>query len=473
MINDIHPIILCGGSGTRLWPLSRKSYPKQFVQLAGKQTLFQSCALRMIGPNYAPPTVITNSDFRFIVSEQLNEIGVEAGAVLIEPEGKNTAPAIIASALYLIKENPEAIMLVSPSDHVIPDTLAFSQAIERGLKATSEGEIVTFGIKPSHPETNYGYLQLEEASSVEPVKLSQFIEKPEYAEAKEMVSNNLFLWNAGIFLFKAKDIICAFKKYAVELIENVELAVKNGKTDLGFYRLGAAAWSNVENISIDYAIMEKAENVSVVPFNSEWSDLGGWRAVWHESTQDETGTVTSGRVTTIDCTNSLLRSDNENVELVGIGLDNMIAVAMNDAVLVANMDCAHQVRAAVEQLKIKKVAQATEFPKSHRPWGWFETLSNGNRFQVKRIHVNPGGELSLQSHHHRSEHWIIVSGTGEVTVDKKVQLLSENQSIYIPLGSVHRLRNPGKVPMVLIEVQTGVYLGEDDIIRYDDVYSRK
>ena len=468
----ITPVILCGGSGTRLWPLSRKSYPKQFVPLVGEQTLFQGSALRMTGDLFAKPVVITNSDFRFIVTEQLQAVGIDPGAILIEPEGRNTAPAVLAAALYLQKTDPNAVMLVAPSDHVVPDTEAFQAAVSAGLEAVKEGKLVTFGINPTHAETAYGYLELTAPSDGAPVPLKQFVEKPNEIRAQEMLDAGNYLWNAGIFLFRVKDILAAFELHSPDLLPPVTQAMETGHVDLGFCRLGPDEWSEAEDISIDYAVMEKADNLSVVPFNSEWSDLGGWDAVWRESPKGDNGVLTSGETTAIDCEDTLLRSDSERLELVGIGLKNIMAVAMNDAVLVADMSRAQDVKKAVEALKAKNADQATTFPKDHRPWGWFESLVIGDRFQVKRIHVHPGAALSLQSHHHRAEHWIVVSGTAEVTIDDTVQLVTENQSVFIPLGAIHRMRNPGKVPMVLIEVQTGSYLGEDDIIRYEDVYSR-
>ncbi|MCA0044106.1 mannose-1-phosphate guanylyltransferase/mannose-6-phosphate isomerase [Celeribacter litoreus] len=474
----ITPIILCGGSGTRLWPLSRKSYPKQFVPLVDEESLFQASVKRLSGAhkalNFAAPTVLTASDFRFIVTEQLAAIGIDPGAVLIEPAGRNTAPAILAAALYHFAKNPEAVMLVAPSDQVVPDVSAFHAAIESGLSAVEAGKLVTFGIRPTHAETAYGYLELiaqPEASSAT-VDLKQFVEKPDAARAAEMVAAGTYLWNAGIFLFKAKDIIAAFTKFAPALNEPVSTAVSAAQVDLGFLRLDPKSWAKAEDISIDYAVMEKTDNLAVVPFDGGWSDLGGWDAVWREAGPDESGVVTFGGATAIECENSLLRSDSENLEIVGIGLRNVMAIAMSDAVLVADMSRAQDVKKAVSVLRTKGAEQAQKFQKDHRPWGWFERLVVGGRFQVKRIHVQPGAALSLQSHFHRSEHWIVVEGTARVTMDDEVHIVSENQSVYIPLGAVHRLENPGKVPMVLIEVQTGSYIGEDDIIRYEDVYSR-
>lgn len=469
----ITPVLLCGGSGTRLWPLSRKSYPKQFVPLLGEKTLFQASAERLAGPDYSSPLILTNSDFRFIVTEQLAELGMDPGAILIEPEGRNTAPAVLAAALWLEKTDPDGLMLVAPSDHVVPDTKAFQNAVQIGVKAARDGQLVTFGIKPTHGETGYGYLELGETpKDSEAVPLTQFVEKPNQTRADEMVAAGNFLWNAGIFLFSVRAILDAFKAHAPELIASVQAAVDQGQPDLGFLRLDPKSWSDVSDISIDYAVMERAENLSVVPFSQGWSDLGGWDAVWREAERDERGVATSGPATSLDCDDTLLRSEDASLEVVGIGLKNIIAVAMPDAVLVADASRAQDVKLAVNALKAKSALQATAFPKDHRPWGWFESLVIGDRFQVKRIVVHPGAALSLQSHHHRSEHWIVVEGTAKVTVDEVEKLVSENQSVYIPLGAVHRMENPGKVPMVLIEVQTGTYLGEDDIIRYEDVYAR-
>jgi len=466
----IYPVILCGGSGTRLWPLSRKSYPKQFARLTGQETLFQASVRRLSGEGFARPIILTNSDFRFIVAEQLAEIGVEPAVILIEPEGKNTAPAVLAAALWLSEKDPDANILVAPSDHVVPDVEAFHRAVLSGLEAAENGDLVTFGITPDRPETGYGYL--ERADKNIPGKLARFVEKPDLATANTMLAAGNFLWNAGIFLFSASAILKGFKTHAADMMAPCERAVSGAKSDLGFVRLDAAAWAELQDISIDYAVMEHAKNLSVVPFTGGWSDLGGWDAVWRESDATNSGVVATGMATAIDCENSLLRSENENLELVGIGLSNIIAVAMPDAVLVADMSRAQDVKQAVIALRGKSAKQAEQFPRDHRPWGWFETLSLGGRFQVKRIMVHPGAALSLQSHVHRSEHWIVVAGSARVTVGETVSLVTENQSVYIPVGQLHRLENPGKVELHLIEVQTGAYLGEDDIVRYEDVYKR-
>jgi len=471
----ITPVLLCGGSGTRLWPLSRKSYPKQFVPLVGEETLFQASARRLSGPGYAPPLVLTNSDFRFIVTEQLAAAGIDPGAILIEPEGRNTAPAVLAAALWLERTDPDGLMLVAPSDHVVPDAPAFRAAVGAGRAVAEAGKLVTFGITPDHVETGYGYLELAEApgnGALRPVDLLRFVEKPDAEKAAAMVASGRHLWNAGIFLFSVRAILEAFRAHAPELIAPVEAAVTQGKPDLGFLRLDPDAWEGAGNISIDYAVMERADNLAVVPFSGGWSDLGGWDAVWRESAPDADGVVTAGRATAIDCRDTLLRSEDDGLEVVGLGLADVIAVAMPDAVLVAHRDRAQEVKTVVTALKDKGARQAEAFPRDHRPWGWFDCLALGDRFQVKRIVVHPGAALSLQSHHHRAEHWIVVQGTARVTIDDREELVSENQSVYIPLGATHRLENPGKLPIVLIEVQTGGYLGEDDIIRYDDDYAR-
>mmetsp|Transcript_23213 Transcript_23213/g.39828 ORF Transcript_23213/g.39828 Transcript_23213/m.39828 type:complete len:475 (+) Transcript_23213:99-1523(+) len=467
---SITPILLCGGSGTRLWPLSRKSYPKQFAAVLGEETLFQASAKRFAG--FEPPVIITASDFRFIVAEQLAAVGIDPAAVLIEPEGRNTAPAVLAAALYLHAQDPDAMMLICSSDHVIPEPDAFCAAVEAGVPAAEAGQLVTFGIQPTYPETGYGYLELAEPPTGKPTKLVRFVEKPDAQEAAKLVASGRHMWNAGTFLFKVSAIIAAFETHAKSLVGPVKAAVAEAQPDLGFLRLAPEPWAQVEDISVDYAVMEPADNLSVVPFSGGWSDLGGWEAVWRASARDDTGTATSGHATAIECTGTLLRSEHEGLELVGIGLDNIIAVAMPDAVLVLDASRAQDVKGAVTALKARGAGQAETFPKHHRPWGWFESLVIGERFQVKRIVVHPGASLSLQSHLHRAEHWIVVEGTAKATVDDTVTLLTENQSVYVPLGAQHRMENPGRVPVVLIEVQTGTYLGEDDIVRYDDVYAR-
>ena len=469
----IHPLILAGGSGTRLWPLSRKDYPKQFASLIGETSLFQQSITRLSPPGYGAPVVVTTSDFRFIVVEQMMNAGIEPGAILIEPDGRNTGPAVLAAALHLSATDPDALLLVAPSDHVIPDAAAFRAAVDQGRAAAEAGRIVTFGIRPTAPETGYGWLELAPHAGPGPQPLVRFVEKPEADAAQAMLNAGNYLWNAGLFLFSARTILEAFTTYAPALMGPVGDAVSHAKPDLGFLRLDPGSWAGAQDISIDYAVMEKAGNLTVVPFEGRWSDLGSWHAVATEMGQDADGNALSGPATAVGCTNTLLRAEDDAQEVVGLNLDNIAVVAMRDAVLVADMDSAQDVKQVVGALREKGATQATSFPRCHRPWGWYETLSVGLRFQVKRIMVHPGAALSLQSHVHRSEHWTVVEGAAMVTIDQERKLMGENQSVYIPLGAMHRLENPGKVDLHLIEVQAGPYLGEDDIMRYEDDYARK
>ncbi|HSG54127.1 MAG TPA: mannose-1-phosphate guanylyltransferase/mannose-6-phosphate isomerase, partial [Paracoccaceae bacterium] len=359
------------------------------------------------------------------------------------------------------QRDPQALMLVAPSDHVIPDSDGFARTVTAAVPRAQAGDLVTFGITPTRPETGYGYLELApgaQADAQSPQPLTRFVEKPDAGRAETMLAAGNFLWNAGIFLFTARAMIDAFETHAPDTLSAVRAALEDAQSDLGFTRLAPEPWARCADISIDYAIMEKASNLAVMPYHGAWSDLGGWDAVWMESNPDAAGNVTSRGATAIDCTDTLLRSEDEGLQLVGIGLEDMIAIAMKDAVLVAPKSQAQRVKEAVAALKEKGESQAVQLPRDYRPWGWYESLVIGGRFQVKRIVVTPGASLSLQSHHHRSEHWIVVEGTAKVTVDDTVQLVSENQSVYIPLGAVHRMENPGKLPMVLIEVQTGSYL---------------
>lgn len=474
---EINPILLAGGSGTRLWPLSRKSFPKQFSNLIGATTLFQSTALRLMSSDivkFAPQITLTNAEFRFIVGEQLQGVNIDPGPILIEPEAKNTASAILAASIFVFSRDKEGVLLVVPSDHLIPDVRDFHEAIKLGLPHTQDRKIVTFGVNPTRPETGYGYLELSTKyiNSGGSFDLLSFVEKPSLKDAEDMLAAGNFFWNTGIFLFRAVDMIDAFRAYAPRTLDLASRAVDQASQDLGFLRLAAEPWSKLENISIDYAVMEKATNLVAVPFMSKWSDLGGWDAVWSESHPDLDGNVASDTAHAIECCNTLLRSESNSQQVIGIGLENIAVIAMPDAVLVASRDRLQLVKEAVDLLKSKNITQAEVAAKNYRPWGWFESIALGDSFQVKHIFMKPGSALSLQSHRFRSEHWVIVEGVAKVTIAEDIKLFTKGQSVYVPLGVKHRIENPGKIPVHLIEVQIGTYLGEDDIIRYEDIYAR-
>lgn len=471
----ITPVLLCGGAGTRLWPLSRKSYPKQFTKLVSDKSLYQTSAQRLSGVDFEAPLIVTAADFRFIAMDQLAELGIAPSNILIEPVTKNTAAAVCAAALTLDSYAPNSLMLVAPSDHVIPDADAFRTTVRKAIPAAKAGNLVTFGIRPDRPETGYGWLEIANPpseSTSEPQPVLNFVEKPDFAKAEAMLNAGSHLWNAGIFLFSSTAILDAFATYAPEILAATRASLDSAEKDLSFTRLSPEPWDILPDISIDFAVMEHAQNLSVVPYEGTWSDLGDWQAVWRETQANVDKIATNGSVTAINCNGTLLHATSDAQQLVGIGLDDIIVVAMPDAVLVAHKDCAQKVKEAVALLKSKSIPQAESLPRDYRPWGWYESLVVGPRFQVKRIVVHPSAALSLQSHNHRSEHWVVVEGTARVTVENEVKLLTENQSIYIPLGAIHRLENPGKVSLTLIEVQTGSYLGEDDILRLEDIYSR-
>ena len=470
----ICPVILCGGSGTRLWPVSRSNFPKQFVQLHGDGSLFRQSALRVSTRDFRSPIIITTSQFRFTVADQLQAIGVEPASIVLEPFGRNTAPAVAIASLLVAQSAPDGLLLVTPSDHVIPDDRHFRAAVNAAIFTAKSGKIVTFGIRPTRPETGYGYLQIGTEGQGGCRDLTRFVEKPNEAAARDMIAGGDYLWNAGIFLFRADVMLKAFEAYAPDILDAARNALDASKSDLDFIRLGEKEWSELTSTSIDYSIMEKADNLSVMPYDGEWSDLGSWSAVAEQSRDraDHRGNVVSDNSYLIESEGSYLRSHDKNIKLIGIGLKDIIAVATADAVLVAAKDQSQRVRDIVDLMKADGVKQATEFKQDFRPWGWFESLAIGDRFQVKRIVVKPGGILSLQSHKYRAEHWVVVEGTAEVTIGDEIQPVAENQSVYVPLGAIHRLKNPGNENMTLIEVQTGSYLGEDDIVRHEDLYAR-
>lgn len=472
-MTTIYPVLLCGGSGTRLWPLSRKSYPKQFLELLGPTTPFQDAAQRVTGDGFAPPTIVTAADFRFLAAQQLLAIGIDPKAILIEPEARDTAPAVLAAALQIAEGDPDACLLVLPCDHAINDRQAFLDAIDVGRSAVADGQLVTFGVSPNRAESGYGYLEPATPPKTGcATPLASFVEKPDLSRAEAMVASGRYLWNSGIFLFRASDIVAAFERHAPQLCDPVRSAVARAKPDLGFLRLDHHAYARATSTSLDYAVLEAATNKAMVFLESDWSDLGGWDAVWHESSPDIRGVATVGDATAIDCRDTLLRSESDGLALVALGLEGIVAVAMPDAVLVADASRSQELKGVVARMKAQGAPQAERFPVDHRPWGWFESLVTGPRFQVKQLSIHPGAALSLQSHRHRSEHWTVVEGNVRVTLDGETCDLSENQSAYIPVGARHRLENPGDVPAVVIEVQTGTYFGEDDIIRYEDRYAR-
>ena len=465
----IYPFILSGGSGTRLWPLSRKAYPKQFLALTGgDKSLFQMSCERFVAPQFAAPTILGGDDHRFIIAEQMRELGIKPATIVLEPMGRNTAPAAAIAALLAAERSDDALLLLAPSDHVIADAEAFRETVLRGVPAAQAGALITFGVKPSGPNTGYGYIEAEGAGDA--LKVRRFVEKPDQAKAESYVVSGNFYWNAGIFLMSARALIAAFEAYAPDILEGCRRTLMRAQVDLDFLRLDTQTYGAIPDISIDYAIMEKAENVACVPLAAQWSDLGSWPAIWDVLDKDTDGNAAQGDVIFHNTKGSYAYS--ENACLCLIGLEDVLVVATKDAILVASKEHAQEVKNVVEKLKQNDRPEIIFHKRVYRPWGWFEGLDRDKRFQVKRIMVNPGAQLSLQSHHHRAEHWIVVEGTLEVTIDNQIKLLNENQSTYIPLGARHRLANPGKIPAYLIEVQSGSYLGEDDIVRYEDIYGR-
>ena len=465
------PLILSGGSGTRLWPVSRKNLPKQFLALAGQGTLFQQAIARTRQlPRVAAPIVVASDDHRFLAADQLLESGIDDATIVLEPLARNTAPAIALGALQAIDRDADAVLLVLPADHLIGDTAAFAAAVEKALPLAEQGWLVTFGIRPDRPETGFGYIHHGDAVG-DGYHVDKFVEKPDLATAQSYVADGGYDWNSGMFLFKASRYLEELAAHAPAMLAAVREAHAKASVDLDFVRIDRDAFARVPDDSIDYAVMEKTRRAAVIPVSCAWSDIGSWSALWQTSAHDAQGNAHEGDTLAIDTRNSLLRSHDRHL-LATVGVDDLIVVTTPDATLVAHRDAAQDVKKIVEKLKAAGRSEHSLHRVVHRPWGKYDSLEEGERFQVKRIVVKPGASLSLQKHHHRAEHWIVVSGTAEVTCDDKVFLLGENQSTYIPLGSKHRLRNPGKLPLELIEVQSGSYLGEDDIVRFDDVYGR-
>jgi mannose-1-phosphate guanylyltransferase/mannose-6-phosphate isomerase len=470
---QIHPVILSGGAGTRLWPLSRAAYPKQLLPLVSERTLLQDTAARNLSDvGFAAPLLICNEDHRFLVDEQLRQVGVEPQAILLEPLARNTGPAIAAAALWLLARDPDALMLVQPSDHVVADTEAFHRAVMQGLAAAQAGRLVTFGVKPTRPETGYGYIKagkaLTGADGV--LTVDRFVEKPDRATADRFLADSAFLWNSGIFLLSARAFLDELARINPAMLGACERAMQAGQEDLAFFRLDRAAFAEAPSLSIDHAVMEHTGRAAVVPVDMAWSDVGSWHALREIGEADEAGNVLHGDVLADKVSNSYIRSENRLV--AAIGLDNVVIVATDDAVLVANADCAAQVSSLVTTLKKRNRSEPDQHTTGYRPWGNYRTVDAGERFQVKRITVKPGGKLSLQKHYHRAEHWVVVHGTAIVQRGEERMIVRENESVYIPIGTEHRLENPGKLPLQLIEVQSGPYLGEDDIVRVADSYGR-
>lgn len=464
-------MILAGGSGTRLWPLSRHLYPKQLLALNTPKTMLQETVLRLKGlSGLVNPIVICNQTHRFMVEEQLQEAGIQAGRILLEPVGRNTAPAIAVCALEALKHHDEAFLLILPADHFITEPESFRALVEKGLEDAERGSLITFGILPDSPETGYGYIKKGEALSSGACRIGSFVEKPDLERAKEYVASGEYLWNSGMFLFKASVILEELRRFVPEILSSCEKALEKAQLDMGFIHLDSKAFADSPSDSIDYAVMEKTEKGVVLALNTVWSDLGSWEALWQVNEKDADANVAKGDVFTFDVKNSYLHA--ESRMLAAIGLENHIVVETSDAVLVASRDRVQEVKRVVDHMRREKREEAISHKRVYRPWGSYETVVLGDRFQVKRITVKPGGILSSQMHFHRAEHWVVVHGTALVWKNEEKILLQEDESIYIPLGTKHRLENPGKIPLELIEVQSGAYLGEDDIVRFDDVYGR-
>lgn len=470
-MSKIHPVILSGGSGSRLWPLSRESYPKQLLPLAGDRSMLQETALRVAeSGRFAPLTVIANEDHRFVIAEQLRAAGVEAASIVLEPVARNTAPAVAVAALMALERDAEALILVMPADHVIQDVAGFHAAVAAGEPAARDGRLVLFGIAPDAPATGYGYIRAGVLLDDTARAVAAFVEKPDLATAEAYLQDGGYSWNSGIFLLPARVFLEELQQHEPAVHAAAAAAVEAAQRDLTFLRLDRTAFAASPSISVDHAVMERTERAAVVPSDFAWSDVGAWSALWQIGAQDAAGNVLIGDVAAQDTRGSYVRSEGPLV--VTVGVEDLVVVASPDAVLVTRRDADQGVKGAVDLLKARNHPAATQNRRVYRPWGFYEGVHEGERFQVKRITVNPGHKLSLQKHFHRAEHWVVVNGSALVEVDGAERLLGENESIYIPLGAVHRLGNPGKVPLNLIEVQSGAYLGEDDIVRLEDAYAR-
>lgn len=466
------PVILSGGSGSRLWPLSRKQFPKQFLALTGDDTLFQQTIKRLRLPGMQPPLLVCNQEHRFIVQEQLKEQKLETQATLLEPFGRNTAPAVAIAAMKLLAEGRDELLLILPADHVLEDQAAFEAALQVAQKAAEHGEMVLFGIPASRPETGYGYIRSMADDSLPRgvVRVQSFVEKPDEERARAFVESGEYFWNSGMFLFRASRYLEELKQHDPDIYDTCLLALERSTIEDDVVLIDAATFECCPDNSIDYAVMEKTSSACLVPLNAGWNDVGSWSSIWDVHAKDSNGNVTKGDVMVHNSRNCLVHGNGKLVSV--IGLDDIVVVETKDAMMIAHRDHVQDVKTVVKQLDAQGRSETQNHCEVYRPWGSYDSVDMGGRFQVKHISVKPGATLSLQMHHHRAEHWIVVSGTAEVTCDDKVFLLTENQSTYIPMTSVHRLSNPGKIPLEIIEVQSGSYLGEDDIERLEDVYGR-
>lgn len=465
----ILPIILCGGTGSRLWPLSRDLMPKQFLKLDGNDTMLQTTVKRVIGVQSLPPLIICNEEHRFIAAEQMRQINQLDHNIILEPVGRNTAPAIALAAMTAVKKGQDPLLLVLAADHIISDSQEFRQVVVQASELAAADNLVTFGIVATGPETGYGYIKRGTEKSGA-YSVQQFVEKPDLETAKSYVSSGEYYWNSGMFMFKASVYLAELKKHRPDIYSACEQAMAEVDPDLDFIRVNKEAFLACPDDSIDYAVMEKTTKAVVVPLNAGWSDVGSWSSLWDVTVKDENNNVHKGDVLSVASKDNYVFAETGLVATVG--LENIIVVQTKDAVLVAAKDKVQDVKSIVQQLKSAGRTEHRIHREVYRPWGKYDSIDNGARYQVKRITVKPGEKLSIQMHHHRAEHWIVVSGTANVTVDGKDTLMSENQSIYIPLGAIHALENPGKIPLELIEVQSGSYLGEDDIVRFSDRYGR-
>ncbi|QEP42331.1 mannose-1-phosphate guanylyltransferase/mannose-6-phosphate isomerase [Ectothiorhodospiraceae bacterium BW-2] len=470
MNQPLIPVIIAGGSGTRLWPLSRTHFPKQFLTLQGEQTMLQQTLTRLEGLKLGEPILLCNYEHRFIVAEQLRQLGIERAKIILEPVGRNTAPAIAIAAMAALKQHDNPQLLVLAADHLIQNVAAFHRAIGIGERLAASGELVTFGIVPTGPETGYGYIQQGQPLG-EGYRVARFVEKPDHKTAKNYLQEGNYLWNSGMFLMQADTYLQQLQQYRPDIHTICQQAADHLHPQYEFLYLDSDIFSHCPAESVDYAVMERAESVAVVPLNAGWNDIGSWSALWEVDHKDSAGNSTKGDVVAHDTHNCLLHAEERLIATVGV--DNLVVIETKDAVLIAQKDRAQDVKAIVDTLKQQQRSQAHHHRVVYRPWGCYDSIEEGTRFKVKRISVKPGEKLSLQMHHHRAEHWIVVSGTARVTHNDRSEIITENESIYIHVGETHSLENPGKIALELIEVQTGSYLGEDDIVRFEDRYGRQ